>query len=118
MNINEDDLSFDGEKLVIPASYMALNSSISVIVNNAGNETVFDDWVLSEVTRKKGALYTDFTASYESKTADKFKYLDGMKVVIKITPAPELPDDVIELTYNVVKKGKPFPKVRFERVNK
>lgn len=118
LNINEDNLSFDGEELVIPASYMALNSSISVIVNNAGNETVFDDWALSDVTRKKGVSYTDFTASYESKTADKFKYSNGMNVVIKITPVPELPDDVIELTYNVVKKGKPFPKVRFERVNK
>ena len=98
LKIDETDISFNGEKLDIPASYMSLNSLISVIVNNAGSETVLDDWTISEVTRKKNAEYTDFMASYESKTADKFKYSEGMQVIVKIIPVIELPDNVIELT--------------------
>lgn len=119
LNTNEIDVTFDGKKFAIPATYMSSNSRIIVTVDNAGSKTIFDDWTISEVTRKKNATYTDFIASFTSETADKFKYLDGMRIMIEITPVAEEPDETIEFIYNVVgvKKAFVFNDVQFERVN-
>lgn len=120
INIDEVDVFFDGEEFVIPATYMTSDSSIIVTVDNAGEKTVFDDWSINEVIRKKNTAYTDFTASFTSKMAGEFKYSDGMEIVIEVIPIAESPDEVMEFTYNVVgvKKAFIFNGIQFERVEK
>ena len=85
-----------------------------------GKKTVFDDWTIEEVNRKKKNNYLDYTATFKSKTSDKFKYTDGMKITVTITPVPENPDEILTFRYkaNEVKKGFVFDGVEFERLKK
>ena len=120
--IKADDISvsFTGGKIEIPASYMSSNSKIEVAVDEKGKKTVFDDWTIEEVNRKKKNNYLDYTATFKSKTSDKFKYTDGMKITVTITPVPENPDEILTFRYkaNEVKKGFVFDGVEFERLKK
>ena len=120
--IKADDISvsFTGGKIEIPASYMSSNSKIEVAVDDKGKKIVFNDWTIDEVNRKKNNNYLDYIATFKSKTSDKFKYTDGMKITVTITPVPEDPDEILTFRYkaNEVKKGFVFDGVEFERLKK
>ena len=80
-----DDVSFDGKKLTIPASLVSERSSISVTVIPAEGETVvFTDWAVSEVDRKEESNLASFEVTYQSSSADDYKYAVGTQICISI----------------------------------
>lgn len=111
--IDDDSVTFEGDKLIIPAFCVTDRSIVKVTVSG-DNGATFDDWSVVEVKRPKE--YTDcsdFKASYKSKTADKHKYKAGDKITVRITPVAESEDKYLEFNF-VAKKGS-FNKVVFEK---
>lgn len=110
------NVSFDGKRLSLPATYITDNSQISVIVSGENGAT-FDDWVIDEVDRNKSTDCSDFVVYLSSDTAKKYKnYQEGQQITIKIVPVAELPEQIIEFHFNAV-KGKGFlgKSIKFER---
>lgn len=115
---SEMNVSFDGEKLIIPVSCITDRSGVVVTVTSADHTEVFDDWTVSKVERPKKADISNYTAVLKSTSAKSYKYQDGDLITITLTPVAESPDITIVFTYNVhaVKKAFVFNGVTFERV--
>ena len=113
-NNDTDLVEFEADELFIPASLVTENAVITVTVKNGGDVTVIKDWVVSEVNRKNGFPYI---VSYESATAKKFKYQDGMQILLSITPMEGANTGAIELEY-IAKQQKKFviSSIVFEKV--
>ena len=78
-------MSFDGKKLVLPASLVSSGSVITVTVTPSEGETaVFSDWVVSKVDRKEESNLASFEVTYQSDTADEYKYAAGATISIDV----------------------------------
>ena len=117
INPAEIDISFDGKELQIPASCLTDRYSISVSVSGASAKATFSDWVVKKVDRPKDADCSEFTAILTSENAKDYKYRDGDKITISVTPVKDTPDEVItfEFEVNAVKKAFVFNGIVFER---
>ena len=91
------DLSKD--KIVIPVSLLSAESTIEIVVNDKGNETIIDDCKISSVERK-GKSVGDFYANISSKKWDKIKWTADSKLTLKITYGDAY-DKVLEQKYKV-----------------
>lgn len=79
-------ISFDGKKLVLPASLVSDGSVITVTVIPAEGETVtFNDWVVSKVDRKEESNLASFEVTYQSAAADEYKYAAGATISIDVS---------------------------------
>lgn len=101
IDTSEIDMSFDGEKLVIPAKYVSDDTKITVTIKGKNNilETI-DDWKLVKVTRKTEGDIDTFRARYSSKTAKKFKYSANMVIDIEIDAKPDSAAESLHFKYN------------------
>lgn len=121
-NIKADDISieFNGEKLIIPATCISDRSTISLTISSEKKDTVIDDWIVDEVKRSKKASVSDYTVTYTSEKAEKYKYQDGDVITISVTPVAESPDKNLVFVYNAKKVKKAFiiNSIVFERKKK
>lgn len=118
INSEDVDVVFKGDEFILPATYMSTRSSIKITIINGENREVFDDWTIKKVTRKEKSEYTEFTALYQCKSAQKFKYEDGMEIIIEIIPIIEEPEETITFKYKAIgsKKLFIFRNIEFERI--
>lgn len=86
--VNEYDelhVSFDGKKLILPASLVSECSVITITVTPAeGEPVVFTDWEVSKVDRKEKENLASFEITYQSATAPKYEYAADAKIGIDI----------------------------------
>lgn len=117
-NASEIEVSFDGEKLTIPAICISDRSTIAVTITGPNGTTVLDDWTVKEVKRPKNACCDEFVVTLVSKFGKDYKYQDGETITIKVVPVAESPEEFIEFTFKVtaVKKVVVFNGISFERV--
>ena len=117
-NASEIEVSFDGEKLTIPAICISDRSTIAVTITGPNGTTVLDDWTVKEVKRPKNAGCDEFVVTLVSKLGKDYKYQDGETITIKVVPVAESPEEFIEFTFKVtaVKKVVVFNGISFERV--
>ena len=93
------------DKIVIPVSLLSSESTIEIVVNDKGNETIIDDCKISSVERK-GSLVKDFYANISSKKWKNIKWSADSKLTLKITYGDAY-DKVFEQKYKVTEyKGK------------
>ncbi len=97
INESEIDISFEGDKIIIPAKYVTKDSKITVEIKEKDETEKIDDWTVDEVIRKKGEGLDTFKVVYVSETADDFKYKNNMNIAITIVAEPDL--DVQELNF-------------------
>ena len=118
-DIKADDISieFDGDELIIPATCISDRSTVSLVISNGKTKTVIDDWTVEEVKRPKKASVSEYTVSYESEKAEKYKYKDSDVITITVTPVVESPDKNLVFVYNAKKVKKLFVinSISFER---
>ena len=112
------EVTFDGEKLTIPAVCISDRSTITVTITGPNGTTVLDDWTVKEVKRPKNAGCDEFVVTLVSKLGKEYKYQDGGTITIKVVPVAEAPDEFIEFTFKVtaVKKVVVFNGISFERI--
>lgn len=118
VNSDEIELSFDGEKLSIPAVYVTDRSNIQVTVSGIKEDTRIEDWSVTKVKRSsKSEDCSEFIVSFESKTGKDYKYQSGETVTITVIPVAETPDETITFKYNVksAKRFAVFNGIEFER---
>lgn len=118
INPDELDISFDGEKLTLPASCITDRSLIIVTVNG---KVEHKDWIVKKVKRPKGANCSEFIVYFESKSGKEYKYQAGDKISIKVIPVSDASDKYMEFSYNVVPREVPVFQqfgIKFERVFK
>ncbi len=102
---NALEFEFTGEELSIPASCVTDRSTVSVVISGESGTTVIDDWIVKSVKRPKNfAGVSEFTVTYTSETAEKYKYAYGDSVSIHIVPIAEAADEVITFKCKAVKK--------------
>ena len=92
-------LSFDGEKLIIPAKYVSESTQITVTIKGKNTKKEIDDWSIDKVTRKTEKELDTFKATYSSETAKKFKYSDDMEIDIEIDVKRDSGADILEFKY-------------------
>lgn len=114
---NEINIEFDGEKIVIPATCITDRSKISATIQGLESETKLEDWIVTNVKRPKNASCSEFTVVLNSETGKKYKYQAGEKIIIKIIPVEESPEEFFEFTFDViaVKNLWFIPGIDFER---
>lgn len=118
-NQTDIDFTFDGDEFTIPANYVADRTTVKVTVKNS-TTTTFDDYQVEKVTRPKGSTdCKEFTVTYKSDTANKYKFADGDVITIEILPTGEN-DGSITFTYKAVAKKKMLvmTETTFEKVTK
>ncbi len=119
LDIDKINISFDGEKLSIPASCVTDRVDIQVIVSGKKKETLIDDWTVKKVKRpRKSKDCSEFTVIFESEKAKDYKYKSGDKIDIKVMPVADTPDENVVFQY-VVKPDKKFlffDGVKLERI--
>ena len=118
INAADIEVTFDGEKLTIPAVCISDRSTITVTITGPNGPTVLDDWTVKEVKRPKKAGCDEFVVTLVSKLGKEYKYQDGETITIKVVPVAEAPDEYIEFTFKVtaLKKVVVFSGISFERV--
>lgn len=118
INLDEVEISFDGENLSIPAAYIAEGYAIQMTISGGKKDTQIEDWSVKKVKRpKKEKECSEFVVSFESKKAKDYKYHVGDKITIKVDPVADTPDGNITLNYKVKssKKFGGFDGIKFER---
>lgn len=96
---DEIEIEFDGEKIVVPASCMTDRTEIKVTISGGA---ILDDWVVTKVKRPKNSkTCSEFMVTLTSKEGKKYKYTDGEKITITVTPVIDAPDEVITFKYDV-----------------
>ena len=120
LKADEIDVSFDGNKMTIPASCVTDRSTIIVTVKGSDGSSTLNDWVVTNVKRPKNTDCSGFIVYYESKIGGKYKYKAGDSIIIWVIPVSETPDSYYEFAYAVepVKVAFVFNGVKFERVTK
>lgn len=121
MDADEIAISFDGEKLSIPAACVTDSSSIRVTISGSKKDTLIEDWTVIKVRRpKKSEDCSEFTVWFESETGKDLKYQVGESVTIEVIPVAETPDENLTFMYNVKpdKKFLIFDGIKFEREKK
>ena len=80
------DISFNGRELVIPAKYVASNSSITVTVTvpEENDVVTFTDWKLTKVERPQKDSLDSFKATFTSEEASKHPYKLDAAITIDI----------------------------------
>ncbi len=114
------DFTFSGDNFTIPANYVADRTTVKVTVKNDDKTTVFEDYAVEKVSRPKNSTdCTEFTVTYKSALADKYKFADGDMITIEILPTGEK-DSLIQYTYKAVIKKKllVMSETTFEKVTK
>ena len=112
------NVEFDGEELRVPASCVTNRSTVSIVISGASGTTTIDDWTVKSVERPKNSDdVSQFTVTYTSETAKKYKYSGGDSINISVIPVAESPEEVICFKYKVVpvKKLLVFNSIDFER---
>lgn len=118
INLDEVEISFDGENLSIPAAYIAEGYAIQMTISGGKKDTQIEDWSVKKVKRpKKEKECSEFVVSFESKKAKDYKYHVGDKITIKVDSVADTPDGNITLNYKVKssKKFGVFDGIKFER---
>lgn len=118
INLDEVEISFDGENLSIPAAYIAEGYAIQMTISGGKKDTQIEDRSVKKVKRpKKEKECSEFVVSFESKKAKDYKYHVGDKITIKVDPVADTPDGNITLNYKVKssKKFGVFDGIKFER---
>lgn len=112
------DFSFDGEKMEIPAEYLTLGTKIKVVVNENGDESVYEDWTLKEVERNDSKDIKKFVAVYTSKNIKKRKYTKDSQIKVIIIPPVESTYSDLEVKFktNVGKILRLWDDITFEMV--
>ena len=121
IDTSEIDMSFDGEKLVIPAKYVSDDTKITVTIKGKNTLETIDDWKLTKVTRKTEGDIDTFKAMYSSETAKKFKYSGNMEVDIEINAKPDSAAESLHFKYNteLQKRWGIIPdKLTYQRIEK
>ena len=101
INAADIEVTFDGEKLTIPAVCISDRSTITVTITGPNGTTVLDDWTVKEVKRPKKAGCDEFVVTLVSKLGKEYKHQDGETITIKVVPVAEAPDEYIEFTFKV-----------------
>lgn len=118
-DIDKINISFDGDKLSIPASCVTDRVDIQVIVSGKKKETIIEDWTVTKVKRqKKSKDCSEFIATFESEKAKDYKYKSGDKISIKVMPVADTPNENMVFQYAVKadKKFLVFDGVKLERM--
>lgn len=118
INVDEIEISFDGENLSIPAICVTDRSNIQITISGEKDDTIIEDWAVTKVKRpKKSKNCSEFIVSFESEVANDYKYQAGETVTIKVIPVVDTPDENIIFKYNVTsdKKAFVFDGIKFER---
>lgn len=97
LNEKSIDIEFDGNTIVVPATYVSEESRLRVMVN----DTVIEDWIVKKVDRNKSSDVNDFAVTYTSNAAKKLKYTDGDVVTVEIKSAESSSVDPIVVTFRV-----------------
>ncbi|MBR1476445.1 MAG: hypothetical protein IJ608_00590 [Lachnospiraceae bacterium] len=116
--LNADDvaLSFNGERIIIPAICISDRSQVIVDIKGDVDDTL-DDWKVSEVKRPKESDCAEYLVTLNSKKGKDHKYQVGEVITIKVIPVVESPEDSIVFSYEVIpdKKAFVFNGIAFER---
>lgn len=112
------EVSFDGEKLTLPAVCISDRSRVIVTISGPNGTTTINDWIVKEVKRPKNASCSEFIVTLVSEAGKSYKYQAGETISIRVIPVAETPEEYIEFSYNVtaVKKVVVFNGIAFERV--
>ena len=119
IDLSQIDISFDGEKIKIPARYLTENTVISVGgLDTKGKIFIIDDWRLESVNRKNGADVESFIATFISDMADDLNYEVGSTVWINFNPAGDDHTPDFQISFSVVSETDfIFSHTDFQRVN-
>lgn len=90
-NKSQYDIAYDSDTISIPVKMLTDKCKIEVNVVSNGKTRKFSDWKIIEVKRNKSEDINKFTATFKSESAKKFKYSNGDKVTVSITPTESLP---------------------------
>lgn len=115
---SEDILvSYDGEKLSLPAASITDRSSIVVSVSGKNGKAFFRDWTVESVERPKKAGFDEYTVILSSKESASYKFQSGDIVTVSVMPIQESPEYTFEFVFEVipVKKALVFNDIEFER---
>ncbi len=121
LNLNDLDISFEGDSLTIPATIVTDRSNIVITITNGDETKTISDWEVKEVKRpKKSKDCSEFSVEYKSEEGNEYEFTSGEKIKITVTPVEETPEEHIDFKYNVVaiKKAFVFNDINFERVKK
>lgn len=120
INVDEIDIEFNGEKLVLPAILITDRSEIKVIISSA---KVLDDWTVAEVKRpkKESENVSEFMVTLTSKEGKDYKYTAGEKITVSVvTVKPEEGQEAksfdFDFEVNGTKKMGVIKGIKFERV--
>lgn len=116
---SEIDVGFNKGTITLPVTCLSDTAEITVTVTTAtGSETVFSDWTIVKVERQDEDDVSTFTATYESKSAAKYKYADGDWITITLYPTTQYEVEPLLFYFRVVpqKVALVFNGTIFERV--
>lgn len=99
VDLPDTGIEFAKNEFTIPAGLVSEDSVIKVTVTEDGKTTVYDDWIVKEVSRP-GKEFASFAVTYTSKNAKKQKWSENTTVQIEIRDAEH--KDVVPVVLNFV----------------
>ena len=100
--INPYDISatFNGKKLVIPASYLTDRFAITAAISDG---MVLDDWVVEKVDRPKNSIdCSEFMVTLVSKKGKDYEFSTGETITVTVTPVVDTPAQNLQFAFDVV----------------
>lgn len=112
------EAEFDGSVLKLPVSHVAHGTSIRVTVTDSGSSSMFEDWKLESVERKKEGDLSSFMAVYLSPIAKQHKYTADSVVQVDVAPIPDVEHPPLSFKFQAAaaKHLYVFDKIIFTRV--
>lgn len=114
VTLEAPEVSFDGERITIPANYVCAESVIRIMVNGEFVETT-NPWAVESVKRK-GALPSEYAVTYSNKDIGDIQFSDGDIVTISVLPYEEY-FDAIEVSFKTVAKKVIVTSYNFEKID-
>ncbi len=102
INTADIDISFDGEEISIPASYLSSTAKIKVRIESGSKVYEFSDFVIEEIERESKKDVDRFIVTYTSETLDDFDYSRGMQIVITVIPCESNSVQTLVFSYKAV----------------
>lgn len=119
INTDEMTVSYDKDKLILPAMYLTDGSSIVVTVCEGASSQIIQDWKLESVDRNKSHELSEFMAIFSSDEAEDVTYKNGDIITVSVTtPITDDASESFDFRFNVVEKTVAFVMhpLSFERI--
>ncbi len=105
---SDEDVTFDGEVIKVPASWLSEDAEVIVYVGNGENASKHDEWSIKKVDRKDGTNSAAFMATLECESIKSQKYEDFQIITIEIRANKEIETPVRIIRFKVSKKYIPL----------